>query len=131
MTFYIQKNNNADPSSSELRILEMLLIDFNMNPGVVNVLIDYVLRINNNKLVKQFVESIASQWVRSNIETVEQAMKLAEKEYKNKKQIEKTTKKVEFVNEPEWFNKNIKEKETTIEEQQSFEEKLKELRGEA
>lgn len=129
--FLYTKNNNAEPSSSELRILETLLIDYKMNPGVVNVLIDYVLRINNNKLIKSFVETIASQWARSNIETVEQAMKLAEKEYKNKKTQEKPTKKVEFVKEPEWFNKKIQEKNTTIEEQQSFEEKLKELRGEA
>ena len=46
------------------------MVDLNMNPGVVNVLIDYVLRINDNKLVKSFVDSIASQWIRNKVETV-------------------------------------------------------------
>ena len=48
--FLTYKNNNVKPSKLDLSILEMLLIDYNLNPGVVNVLIDYVLKINNNKL---------------------------------------------------------------------------------
>ena len=103
------------------------MVDFNMNPGVVNVLIDYVLRINNNKLVKSFVDSVASQWVRSKIETVEQAMNLAEKEYKGKKTV---TKSVKQVNVPEWFNKNIEEKNVSIDEEEEFLKKIKEARGE-
>lgn len=107
------------------------MIDLNMNPGVVNVLIDYVLRINNNKIVKSFVESIASQWVRNKIETVEDAMKIAEKEYKSKKNLEvKTSKKTNVVAKPDWFDKDIKEEIVSVDEQLEFERKLKELRGE-
>ena len=60
-------------------------MDMNLKPGVVNVLIDYVLKINNNKLTRNFIEIIASQWAKSKVETVESAMKIAEKEYKNRK----------------------------------------------
>lgn len=126
--FLYNKNNNTQPSNNELKIIETLLIDYNMNPGVVNVLIDYVLRINNNKLTKSFILTIAAQWVRSKVETVEQAMKLAEKEYKSKK----TTNNKKIVNVtsvPDWFNKEIKESHTSDIEQKNFEEKLKELRG--
>lgn len=125
--FMYAKNNNTEPSSRELKIIESLMVDFNMNPGVVNVLIDYVLRINNNKLVKSFVDSVASQWVRSKIETVEQAMNLAEKEYKGKKTV---TKSVKQVTVPEWFNKNIEEKNASIDEEEEFLKKIKEARGE-
>ena len=125
--FMYAKNNNTEPSSRELKIIESLMVDFNMNPGVVNVLIDYVLRINQNKLVKSFVDSVASQWVRSKIETVEQAMNLAEKEYKGKKTV---TKSVKQVNVPEWFNKNIEEKNASIDEEEEFLKKIKEARGE-
>lgn len=126
--FLTMKNNNVKPNKTELSILEMLLIDFNLNPGVVNVLLDYVLRINDNKLVRSFIEVIASQWKRSNIETVEEAMKIAEKEYKNKKV--KTTKSTKNITEktPEWFNKDIEIKEMTPEEEKAFQERLKNIK---
>lgn len=55
-----------------------------MTPAVINVLIDYVLKINNNKLTKAFIETIAGQWARLGIKTAREAMKEAEKEYKKK-----------------------------------------------
>ena len=67
-----------------MKILESLLIDLKLNPGVVNVLIDYTLKTNNNKLVKNYIETIAGQWKRSGVETAEEAMNLAEKEHKKK-----------------------------------------------
>ena len=126
--FLTLKNNNVKPSKNEVGILEMLLIDFNLNPGVVNVLLDYVLRINDNKLVKGFIEVIASQWKRSNIETVEEAMKIAEKEYKNKKKA--TTKQTKKIVEttPDWFNQNVEINEVSLEEQKAFEERLKNIK---
>lgn len=127
--FLFEKNNNTVPSSRELKIVEGLMVDFNLNPGVVNVLIDYVLRINNNKLVKSFVDSIASQWVRSKVETVEQAMKLAEKEYKSKKTVS-NSKKVTTTSVPEWFNKDVSESNVSSMEENEFLDKLKKLRGE-
>ena len=126
--FLYEKNNNTEPSLRELKIIENLMVDFNMNPGVVNVLIDYVLRINNNKLVKSFIDSIASQWVRNNVETVEQAMKLAEKEYKSKNVKERKVQNVSNV--PEWFNKNVESSNVSDLEEKEFLEKLKKVRGE-
>ena len=128
--FLTYKNNNVKPSKLDLSILEMLLIDYNLNPGVVNVLIDYVLKINNNKLVKNFVEVIAAQWKRSKIETVEEAMKIAEKEYKSKKKIISSTPKNKKILEetPEWFNKNIEANEVSEEEEKAFIEKLKNIK---
>lgn len=126
--FLYEKNNNTEPSSRELSIIEGLMIDFNMNPGVVNVLVDYVLRINNNKLVKTFVDSVASQWVRSKVETVEQAMSIAEKEYKSRN-TSSSKKVLKTENVPEWFNKKISESNVSNEEEMKFLEKLKEVRG--
>ncbi len=114
--FLQSKYKNGKPSKSDIAVLEYLLLDMNLNAGVVNVLIDYVLKINNNKLTKNFVDAIASQWAKSKIETVEEAMKIAEKEYKNKK---KTNKK-QIEEKPIWFNQNI-------EAQEASEEKLNEL----
>lgn len=128
--FLYEKNDNVEPSASEMRLIESLMVDMNLNPGVVNVLIDYVLRVNNNKLTKSFVTTIASQWVRNNTQTVEQAMKLAEKEYNNRN-ISKNKKTLSVSSVPDWFNKNVDESSVSTEEQQKFLEKLKEVRGES
>ena len=122
--FISSKYKTGNPTSSDLAIISYLLIDLNLKPGVVNVLIDYVLKINNNKLIKSFVEVIASQWSKSGIETVEDAMNIAEKEYKKKKVVtEKTQKKVSTT--PEWFNKTIEENKATEEEIKELEDYMK------
>ena len=95
----------------------MLLIDLNLKPAVVNVLIDYVLKKNNNKLNLAFVETIAGQWKRMKIETASDAMLVAEKEHKkvNKKAANP---KIEKAPEPVWFNETL-EKENMSEEEQN------------
>lgn len=120
--FLLSKYNGSKPSKNDIMVLEYLLIDMNLNPGVTNVLIDYVLRINNNKLIKNFVEVIASQWVKSKISTVEEAMMLAEKEYKNKKTYVKQIKKME--EKPIWFDQSINEEMASLEEQKELERML-------
>lgn len=127
--FLLEKNGDVEPSNVELKLIESLMVDLNMNPGVVNVLIDYVLRINNNKLTKSFVNTIASQWIRSKVETVEQAMNLAEKEYNNKNSFNKKVSNVSTV--PDWFNKNIEKSNVSDLEEKEFLEKLKKVRGES
>lgn len=122
--FINSKYKNSNPTSSDLSIISYLLIDLNLKPGVVNVLIDYVLKINNNKLIKSFVEVIASQWSKSGIETVEDAMNIAEKEYKKKKNItSKLVKKVSTT--PDWFDKEIKEDKATLDEIKELESRMK------
>ena len=122
--FINSKYKNGSPTSSDLAIVSYLLIDLNLKPGVVNVLIDYVLKINNNKLIKSFVEVIASQWSKCGIETVEDAMKIAEEEYRKKKNVTTKTAKKESHT-PEWFNKDIEEQTATLEEIQKLESRMK------
>lgn len=103
----VARNNGATPTNRDMHLVEGLLVDLKLNPGVVNVLIDYVLRINDNKLNKNYVEAIASQWKRINIKTVSEAMQQAEKEY-NKEHVAKIpTSKKQVVKVPTWFDKEI------------------------
>ena len=103
-----------------------LLIDQKLSPGVVNVLISYCLKINNEKLNKSYVETIAGQWKRLNIDTVEEAMKITEKEHKKiKKKV--VTKKVKEEKLPAWFDKKTEVEKTTQEDQEEIENILKEL----
>lgn len=118
--FLASKYNGSKPSKTDLSILEFLLLDMNLNPGVVNVLVDFVLRINNNKLTRNYVEGIASQWAKSKIETVEDAMKIATEENKKKTQYKKPQKKLE--EKPDWLNKNVEFEQASEEEIKEIEE---------
>lgn len=133
--FLKAKYKGAEPTDRDKRLIENLLIDQKLNPGVVNVLISYVLKINHEQLKKSYVETIAGQWKRLNIETVEDAMKVAEKEHKKmKKIVEKNKAKTVSVNKnvkesniPAWFDKNLENEETTPEEEEELNQILKEL----
>lgn len=114
------KNKGARPTKKDVDTIAHLLLDLDLNPGVVNVLIDYVLRINDNKLIKNFIDVIAAQWVRASVKTVDEAMAIAEKEAKKK------YKKVEAK--PVWFDKEIKEAKASVEEVSEMQELLKEFR---
>ena len=124
------KYKGGNPTARDLRLLETLLIDLELKPAVVNVLIDYVLKKNNNKLNQSFVETIAGQWKRSNIETAEEAIELAKKENNkyNKKIENKNIKQKVQNNEPVWFNQDIKRENLTEEEDKELEELLKDFR---
>lgn len=127
--FLKSKQNGAEPTSRDLKLLETLMVEYGLKPGVVNVLIDYVLKINDSKLNKAFTETIAGQWKRLNIETVVDAMNLAQKEHKKYKKAKETKKinKVEVLT-PDWFDQEIEEKSISEEDKKEMENLLKEFR---
>ena len=131
--FLKAKYKGAEPTDRDKRLIENLLIDQKLNPGVVNVLIAYVLKINHEQLKKSYVETIAGQWKRLNIETVEDAMKIAEREHKKMKKVltkykakTSTTKKQE-AKLPAWFDKELENNETSEEEVEELNKILEEL----
>lgn len=131
--FLRSKYKTGEPTLRELKIIEDLMVVQKLKPGVVNVLISYVLKVNNNKFTRSYVETVASQWCRLNIETVEEAMAAAEKEHKKIRRITdkdkiKTDRKPKREDLPEWFNKEIESKELTKEEQEEMDELLKEFK---
>lgn len=130
--FLRAKYKGAEPTSRDLKLVESLLIDQKIAPGVVNVLLAYVLKINNQKLNKNYIETIVGQWKRLNIETVEDAMKITLKEHKSVKkmmnktpQVKNKTEKKETL--PAWFDKDIDKVNPNSDEQLELEKILKEL----
>lgn len=131
--FLASKYKEGEPSLREVRIIEELMIDFHLNPGVVNVLLSYVMHTNNKKLNKSYIEAIAGQWQRLEIETVEDALKLTEKEYKKNKKENNIKVPKEYIaklkheNLPVWFDKEIASEEVSDDEQKEMEKLLKEM----
>lgn len=101
----------------DLKIIESLLIDVKLSPAVVNVLLDYVLRVNNKKLNKTYIETIASHWKRLGIETAKEAMDACIKEHKKRKNKNVSNKKEKL---PDWFDQNIENKKLDSEEEEEL-----------
>ena len=123
--FLMSKYNGSVPTNRDLKLLEILSIDYELNPGVINVLVDYVLRISNQKLSKEYVEAIAGVWKRLKVKRVAEAMNIAEMEHKKRKKP--TTTKFNQVKEeklPEWFDKKLEKTEATDSEIKEMEELL-------
>ena len=123
----VSKNKGSEPTRRDLKLVEDLLIDYQLEPGVVNVLIDYILNINEKKLTRNLVETLAGEWQRLGIETVEEAMNIAEKEFKkrNRKNVRTETK---ISNTPDWFDKDITKDKINDGEENQLEELLKEYK---
>lgn len=127
--FLMKKNNGAKPSLRDLKIIDSLMIDMELPPAVINVLIDYALKKNNNKLNQAFIETIAGQWKRCKIETAEEAIELVKKENKKyNKKLENKKIKTDSKNEPVWLNQNITKEEMSEEDLQELEDMFKEFR---
>ncbi len=128
--FLRSKYHGTEPAPRDLKLLEYLAVDLELKPSVINVLIDYVLKSNDNKLTQGYVETIAGQWKRIGIETADDAMRTAEKEHKKNKAkvFTKPTNSKKEVKTPIWFNETHEIKEITDDEKREMETMLKEFR---
>lgn len=94
-------------SSQDLKVISDVMAQQGLTPGVMNVLVHYVLLKTDMKLSKAYLEKIASHWTRKNVTNVRQAMMLAKSENQkyqqwgsNKQSYKKSSKK-EVI--PDWF----------------------------
>lgn len=106
-------SQGAEPSKADLTIIEHVLFNQRLNPGVVNVLLHYVMLIMDMKLSKSYVEKLASHWARKEIKTVQEAMELAKQEHRkyqewpeSKKQRPVNKKVIRKEMLPDWFRQN-------------------------
>lgn len=122
--FLRKSYGNTEPTNRDKKLIENLMLEQKLNPGVVNVLIDYVLKVNNKKLNKDYIETIVGQWKRLKVETVVDAMDVCKKEHKKFKKIvmkneAKTINNKDFKdldNLPLWFDKKVEKNEESLEE---------------
>lgn len=68
------KQGNMEPSKQDVKLVEDLSLMSKLNPGVINVLLDYVMLNKQNTLPYNYVMKIASSLVRENITTAIEAM---------------------------------------------------------
>ncbi|WP_163539714.1 DnaD domain protein [Gracilibacillus sp. YIM 98692] len=103
--------NGNQASQQDLKVISDVMTKQGLNPGVMNVLIHYVMLKTDMKLTKSYLEKIASHWARKNVKTVRQAMTLAKSENKKyqqwstqaKKRYYQPSQKKDVV--PDWYKK--------------------------
>ncbi len=147
----IDISGGGEPSKSDLQIIEDVMFQQKLLPGVVNVLIQYVLLKTDMKLTKAYVDKIASHWARKRVQTVSEAMELAKKEHRqyldwaegkqSANQTPKTStrkKTIRTESLPDWFDKNENEEQSNQksadnkemeEKKRALEEKLKRFKS--
>lgn len=124
--FLKSKNKGSTPTSRDLKLVEYLVTEIGLKPAVVNVVIDYVLKKNNNRLDKTYAEAIAAQLRRNGVETAKDALESIQKE---QKKIDKKVPKAKVNSEkPVWFDETITKEELSEEESKELEELLSEYR---
>ena len=74
MNFLKIKQNNQDASFQDIKLLEDLSYVSKLNPEVINVLIDYVMLKQDNKLPYNYVMKIANSLANAGVKTAEEAM---------------------------------------------------------
>ena len=119
------RRSNADPTFQEIKLLEDLSYVSKLNPEVINVLIDYVMLKQNDRLPYNYVMKIANSLANAGVNTTEEAMEYF---YKIK---DKYTPKEETQPKEEKVEKPVvapSKKEVNEEDEEEEFERLKEAR---
>ncbi|MFV0424914.1 MAG: DnaD domain protein [Bacilli bacterium] len=104
--FLSKLSNGRSLTNSERILIDDLRTKYKLVDPVINVLIDYVLLINDKNLNRNFTLAIAANWSRKNFTTSTQAMDFV-REYNKKKNRTLTDTEGNIV--PEWLNKDLEE----------------------
>lgn len=110
--------SGMEPSTSETKIIDQLLINTSYSPALINVLLLYVLQVNDKKMpTLPYFEKVANEWGRHGITTALEALDYIKKREITKKKPTKSRSKTNKANTPDWFEeyenslKNQKDKE--------------------
>lgn len=94
---FLQSYNNGRPLSlTEKKMLEHLSIDMHFSNEVINVMMEYILKISDNRLSPKFVDLVAGEWARDGIETEEQAIAETQKQINRGRNYSRSAKVIEL-----------------------------------
>ena len=112
VAFLQRLQNGVLPSQVDARLLEELTTHFKLKDEVINIMIEYILKTNDNRLDRNYVTKIASVWVRNNVDTKEKAFEAIKPQPKKVKPTKKTERTL-----PNWYVNDEEDFEQTTEEE--------------
>ena len=125
VSFLQSRQNGAEVSQTARKMLERLAVEKHFAPDVINVMIEYILRRSDNRLIPSFVDSIADEWARDGVISREDAIRETKKPLK----YEPARKRVR----PEYLEKlsEVNNGDATEEERQEIEELMKQMEADS
>ena len=124
VSFLQSKMNGREVSLIEKKIIEHLSVDFKFPNEVINVMLEYILRVSKNRLSRNFVDMVASEWARDGIETKEQAVVETKKTLKSSSNRPKYVIEATDYSDPK-YNTEVR---LTDKEKEDIQKKLKEMK---
>lgn len=109
VSFLQTLQNGALVSIHDRKILEHLAMDMQFPTCVINIMIEHILKLSNNRLNQKFVDMVASEWARDNVFTKEKALQETKKQVSYQKRNQTNTIQIQT---PSYMQQ--KEKETQI-----------------
>ncbi|MFV0275004.1 MAG: hypothetical protein ACK5HL_02055 [Bacilli bacterium] len=110
---FLSSKSMGRANKRDLTVIEKVLIDNKLSIPVMNVIVDYSLRVCDNKLNSGFLEYVAGFFSRNKIKTAKDAIELAKKEHKKFKQYKNNPKGKTYVKKQEIVPKWAYEKNET------------------
>lgn len=71
--FIKSKQQGIDPTKGDKQLIEKLITQYRLSYEFINLLIEYSLNKNDNRIVANYIETIALSWIRKNIKTIDDA----------------------------------------------------------
>ena len=121
--FLQQRQNNIELSKSDLNLLDLLNDKYHMSSQVINVILEYVMELNQQSLARNYVEKVAAAWVRLGIDTKAKALSYCQKEAQQTNYASQQSKQL-----PQWFYEQDVSETRAQEEAVSDEELMEQLR---
>lgn len=117
---YLKNLQGSDPVSSDLTIIESIMLNQKITPAVTNAIVDYATAKNEGRLIKEFAEKLAASLKRAKIVKAKDAMLKLTSEKTKKSNKENVL--------PQWYNASSSEVVGSDEEEVNMlSEKLKKL----
>lgn len=88
LSFLMSKQEGKEVSPFDKKLIYNLANEYNLKPGVINVLLEHGLNNCDNRLLEKYLYPIASDLHRNNIDTASKALERLNRYEKPKKKIE-------------------------------------------
>lgn len=122
VSFLQAKQNGAPVSLTDRKILENLALNTNFTVEVINIMIEYILQISQNRLVQKFVDMVAGEWARDGVDSKEKALAQTKKKVSQKKYSKPV------VPLPSYLDENVSQLPVSDEKRQEVEALLRKMR---
>lgn len=86
---FLKSKLGRDVSLNELLLLDSIIETYEFEEGVINLFIEQVLKMNNNKFSRGFALKVAGQWDLCHFSTFSEASDYAEKEMEKYYQLQR------------------------------------------